>query len=170
MWFQAFARITGTAFVLVLAACSAGDIPATPTPLGGPSQSSSISIGDSRVASVTGAQQVVGDLPSWILNPVALPPGRVGKNNCTFQFPAGYQWNAHPEGGCWEHPGPDGWFRQQFQKIHIPNFASCGGGPGDATAIRVCRLGGQGQPQPCFIDPTTGPNGCARCVVNPECH
>lgn len=79
MWLQAFARITGPAFVLVLAACNAAGIPAIPTPLEG--------------------------------------------------------------------------------------------GPGDATAIRVCRLGGQGRPQPwCFIDPTTGPFGCARCVVNPECH
>ena len=95
---------------------------------------------------------MVGDLPSWILDPERCHLAGVGKNNCTFQFPVGYQWNAHPRGKLLGTPRARRLFRQQFQKIHIPNFASCGGGPGDATAIRVCRLGGQGQPQPCFID------------------
>lgn len=113
---------------------------------------------------------LANDLPAWIVEPSTLPDGRVGENNCTFQLPASYQWDAHSEGGCWEHAGPDGWTRQQFQRVHIPSFASCGGGPGDATAIRVCRAGGQGQPSPCSIDPFTGPNGCARCVINPMCH
>ena len=94
-----------------------------------------------------------------------------GENNCTFPFGQDVpQWDFHPDAGCWEHSGPDGWVRNQQQKIHIPNFSRCGGGPGDANVIRVCRLGGAGQPQPCFLDPSTGPNGCARCVVNPTCH
>jgi hypothetical protein len=115
-------------------------------------------------------RQATSVLPAWVINPVTLPPGRAGKNNCTFPFPADYQWDLHPEGGCWERSGPGGWTRKQFQRIHIPSFASCGGGAGDATAIQVCRAGGRGQPSPCLIDPTTGPMGCARCVVNPECH
>lgn len=121
-------------------------------------------------AAASVATKPASGLAAWITEPAALPGGRVGKNNCTFPFPAEYQWDAHPEGGCWERAGPGGWSRQQFQKIHIPNFASCGGGPGDATAIRVCRAGGRGQPSPCLIDPVTGPNGCARCVINPTCH
>jgi hypothetical protein len=111
-------------------------------------------------------------LADWIVNPATLPEGRIGKNNCTtFPFPSEYQWNLHPDGGCWEHSGPDGWTRVQFQRVHIPSgFASCGGGSGDATAIQVCRAGSRGQPSPCLIDPVTGPRGCARCVVNPTCH
>jgi hypothetical protein len=132
-----------------------------------PSPSAALPISSAPVSVEEGA---VSSLPLWITEPATLPDGRVGRNNCTFSFPAGYQWNAHPEGACWEHVVADGWTRQQFQKIHIPNFPSCGGGPGDATAIRVCRAGGAGQPSPCLIDRFTGPNGCARCVINPACH
>jgi hypothetical protein len=78
------------------------------------------------------------------------------------------KWDFHPDAGCWEHTGPDGWTRQQFQKLHVPKFHECNGGPGDATAIRVCRAGGAGQDSPC--GEKTGPKGCARCVVNPTCH
>jgi hypothetical protein len=80
------------------------------------------------------------------------------------------QWDFHTDAGCWESEGEEGWIRQHFEKIHIPAFPSCGGGPGDATAIRMCRAGGQGQPSLCFIDPVTGPSGCARCLVSPTCH
>jgi len=113
-------------------------------------------------------------LPEWIANPSTLPPGRVGKNNCTFAFgPVVPQWDFHPDAGCWETDGEDGWTRQQFQSIHIPHYNHCpgphGGGPGDATAIRVCHPGGQGQTQP-WCDGTTGPTGCIQCVANPTCH
>ncbi len=164
-----FSRSVALCSMLLLGACTAMERPVAPTPLN--SSQSSAALGDSTSLTMPTIMQVAGSIPSWILNPATLPPGRMGKNNCTFAFGQVVpQWDFHPDAGCWEHSGPDGWTRQQFQKIHIPNLASCGGGPGDATAIRVCRLGGQGQPQPCFIDPTTGPNGCARCVVNPECH
>jgi len=104
-------------------------------------------------------------LPAWIVSPATLPLGRVGKNNCTFPFGQTVpQWDFHSDAGCWEYPGPDGWTRQQFEKIHIPAFPACSNGPGDATVIRVCRAGGAGQPSPCSLDVTTGPNGCARCV------
>ena len=164
------AATLGLISVLSLA-CSSGDTPVRPSSIGG-GQSGATAIVDPRVLPHTGAMRAAGVLPDWIVNPATLPPGQVGKNNCTFEFPtAAYQWNFHPEGGCWEHEGPDGWTRQQFQRIHIATgFASCGGGSGDATAIRVCRAGGGGQPSPCPLNSITGPNGCARCVINPECH
>ena len=150
--------LPGIALTICLAGCSA---PVSPSPL--------------NVAAVGSAMGSLHEpspspLPAWILEPATLPDGRVGKNNCTFAFPTDYQWDVHPDGGCWQHNVADGWTRQQFQRMHIPAFASCGGGPGDATAIRVCRAGGAGQPSPCLIDPRTGPNGCSRCVVNPTCH
>ena len=132
-----------------------------------PSSSDAVPAGSTRLSLEAGAPS---SLPLWITEPATLPAGRVGQNNCTFLFVAGAQWDVHPEGGCWEHPAADGWTRQQLQQIHVPAFASCGGGPGDATAIRVCRAGGAGQPSPCLIDRFTGPNGCARCVINPTCH
>lgn len=111
---------------------------------------------------------IANALPAWIVYPSTLPQGRVGKNNCTFAFGQVVpQWDFHPDAGCWEYQGPDGWTRQQQQKIHVPNFPPCGGGPGDANAIRVCRDGGAGQSSPCG---DTGPNGCAVCVRNPTCH
>ena len=85
-----------------------------------PSLSSTVQI-NSPLGSLR-SESATSSLPVWITEPVVLPDGRVGKNNCTFALPAEYQWNAHPEGGCWEHPGPDGWARQQFQKVHIPSF------------------------------------------------
>ena len=144
-----------------VAACTIPDTKMGPTPV----RTGAIALELADVmASPTG-------IAAWILAPPDLPAGWVGKSNCTFLFgPLNARWDFHPEGGCWEHPGPDGWTRQQFQRVHVPSFASCGGGPGDATAIRVCRTGGQGQPSPCPIDALTGPTGCARCVVNPQCH
>ena len=122
-------------------------------------------------AAASVAVQTTNGLPEWIVLPDVLPSGLQGRNNCTFSFgPDVPQWDFHPEAACWQRPGPDGWFRQQLQQIHIPSFPACGGGPGDATAVRVCRAGGRGQPSPCLIDPVTGPNGCARCVINPTCH
>jgi hypothetical protein len=113
------------------------------------------------------------ELPGWIVNPSTLPPGRVGKNNCKFPFDVNVpKWDFHPDAGCWETDGPGGWTRQQFQRIHVPNLPACGGRPGDATAIRVCRpVVEKVQPPPGCIDGTTSPkSGCARCVVNPTCH
>lgn len=149
--------------VLVAACAGAPDTPSSPTPQ---------PLGEGTVLTESvGADQSATPLPSWILEPSTLPSGRVGKNNCTFPFGQTVpQWDFHPDAGCWEHTGPDGWTRQQQQSIHIPQFPACGGGPGDATAIRVCRLGGADQPSPCLIDPLTGPAGCARCVINPTCH
>jgi len=169
-WMGALRGAGAVCIVVLLAACNAADPPAGPTPLG-LSQSSGTANDNMRAMPLAGTMQVNGTIPSWILNPETLPLGRRGKNNCTFAFEQVVpQWDFHPDAGCWEQPGPDGWTRNQQYKIHIPNFPPCGGGPGDANVIRVCRLGGPGQPQPCFIDPSTGPNGCARCVVNPECH
>jgi hypothetical protein len=51
------------------------------------------------------------------------------------------QWDFHADAGCWEHSGPDGWTRQQYQ-----------------------------QPSSCLIDASTGQNGCARCVAITVCH
>ena len=119
-----------------------------------------------------GVSRAEKGLPAWIISPATLPLGRVRKNNCTFGFGDNVPlWDFHADAGCWERPGPDGWIRQQNQNIHFESFPSaCGGGPGDATGIRVCRAGGAGQPSPCSIDTTTAPSGCARCVINPVCH
>jgi hypothetical protein len=109
-------------------------------------------------------------LPAWILNPVVVPKGRQGKNNCTFALgpnAASGIWNFHPDGACWEHGGPDGWTRQHQNVIHVPSHAACEGGPADVSPIRICRPGGAGQPTPCG---TTGPLGCAICVRSVVCH
>jgi hypothetical protein len=151
-------RVETGCVTLLLVACSAGDTPEAP-------------IFERPTADNSPAAQSATGLPLWILEPSVLPDGKVAKNDCTFPFGQIVpQWNLHPDAGCREHAGPDGWTRQQFASIHIPSFPSCGDGPGDATAIRVCRSGGAGQPSPCSIDPLTGPNGCAHCVINPTCH
>ena len=108
-----------------------------------------------------------GGIPAWVAHPEVLPAGHQGKNNCTFG--SGGQWDAHPEGGCWEHPGPDGWTREQRNANHFESLAACGGGPGDVAQIRVCRLGGEDQISPCD-GATTGPLGCAVCVNTVTCH
>jgi hypothetical protein len=114
--------------------------------------------------------------PKWIFSPAELPPGRIGKNNCTFAFALGGDPNFHPQneadplrGSCWERAaGHGGFFRQQFQAVHVAAAPACGGGPGDLKGIRVCRHGGAGQQTPCG---KTGPNGCALCTPDPiTCH
>jgi hypothetical protein len=112
---------------------------------------------------------VNGAIASWILNPDTLPPGRMGKNNCTFAFGQVVpQWDFHPDAGCWERPGPEGWTRNQQYKIHVPQHDACGGGPADVSPIRVCLA--PGLANPCPINATTGPNGCALCVRSVICH
>lgn len=108
-------------------------------------------------------------IPAWITDPLVLPAGLRGRNNCTFAFGQVVpQWDFHSDAGCWERPGPDGWTRQQQYRIHVPQLALCGGGPGDVSPIRVCRA--PGLANPCPINPTTGPNGCAICVRSFICH
>lgn len=112
-------------------------------------------------------------LPAWILEPAAVPEGLRGVNNCTFPFgpnAADGVWDYHPEGACWERPGPDGWTRQQQNVVHVPQHVLCGGGPADVSPIRICRAGGPGQPTPCDVNPVTGPLGCAICVRSVVCH
>ena len=106
-------------------------------------------------------------IPDWVLHPQALPAGLQGQNNCTYAHEG--QWDAHPEGGCWERPGPDGWTRQQTNKNHVDSLPICGGGPGDTALLRVCRAGGEDQISPCDGN-TTGPRGCALCVRVVTCH
>ncbi len=160
--------ISAACAALLLAACNAGDPPAAPTPLG-QSQSSGAANDHVRAMPMTGTLQVNGTIPSWILNPETLPPGRRGKNNCTFQYGQNIpQWDFHPDAGCWEHSGPDGWVRQQQYKLHVPNHPDCGGGPADVSPIRVCQA--PGMANPCPINPTTGPLGCALCVRSLTCH
>ena len=110
-----------------------------------------------------------GALPSWITEPAHFPEDLMGRNNCSFAFgqPTA-QWDFHSDGACWERPGPDGWTRQQQHRIHVRQLAACGGGSGDVSPVRVCRA--PGQPNPCLINPTTGPTGCALCIRNVACH
>lgn len=109
-------------------------------------------------------------LPDWIRHPFEFPAGLMGSNNCTFAPGAATaQWDFHPDGGCWERLGPDGWTRQQQHRIHVTQHAACGGGAADLSNTRVCRA--PSVPNPCAIDLLTGPNGCARCVIQPVvCH
>lgn len=161
-------RVGPACVMLFLVACRTGDSPTTPTREAS-AQPATTQTREASAQPATTRTQSTGQLPDWIVNPPTLPPGRVGKNNCKFQFGVDTpKWDFHPDAGCWEHAGPDGWTRQQFQKIHHPKFPQCNGGPGDGTAIRVCRAGGMGQDSPC--GQKTGPKGCANCVVNPTCH
>jgi len=103
---------------------------------------------------------------AWILDPVDMPPGHIGTSNCVYAFGGrGCNLGAHPDSGCWERDtGHDGWIRQQIYKVHCDGLNACGGGPGDAYAIRICR--GPGESSPCG---QTGPNGCAVCQASPVC-
>lgn len=108
-------------------------------------------------------------IPAWVLHPTNFPPGLKGTNNCTFGSVLNVpNWNFHADAGCWERPGPDGWVRQQQHKIHVPALAECNGGAGDVSPIRICKAAGL--ENPCPINPTTGPNGCAQCVRSFSCH
>jgi hypothetical protein len=151
---------------VLFAACSILDLPATPT-TADPTQVAARDV--ERALPVAGMARVNPEIPSWVLNPEDFPPGLRGKNNCTFAFGQNIpQWDFHPDAGCWERPGPDGWTRQQQYKLHVAEFASCGGGPADVSPIRVCLT--PGLANPCPINPTTGPNGCALCVRSVTCH
>lgn len=108
-------------------------------------------------------------IPAWALQPENFPPGLKGTNNCTFRFGQNVpQWNFHEDAGCWERNAPDGWTRQQQHRIHVPALVECNGGPADLSPIRICRA--PGLENPCPINPTTGPNGCALCVRSFNCH
>jgi hypothetical protein len=133
--------------------------------------SSALSGGD--VTQLAAAPTAHFSLPAWIAVPALFPEGQKGLNNCTFPLgpnATGGIWDYHPDGACWERPGPDGWVRQHQNIVHVPEHASCGGGPADVSPIRICREGGAGQPTPCDVNPTTGPLGCAICVRSVTCH
>jgi hypothetical protein len=126
-----------------------------------------------RVATIAEADGGQIELPRWITDPVTLPGGLQGQNNCT--FPLGNstaQWNFYPDGACWEHAGPDGWTRQQQHHIRVLSTSACGGGPADVSNVRVCRAGGAGQPapSPSCLQPVTGGNGCVICVSAVVCN
>ena len=131
-------------------------------------------------------------LPPWLApDPVAARAGRwqelpeefIGTNNCgdenggLFDFGAFIpDWDHHPDAGCLERPGEDGWIVQHAQKLHSPTLNACDFGPGDAYALRICRLGDDGEPAsefpsdlPCIIE-LTPLGGCARCLIAPTCH
>jgi hypothetical protein len=118
------------------------------------------------------ATSAAPELPSWIALPEVLPPGLESRNNCTFPTGIPTQWDYHPDGACWERPGPDGWTRQQQHRLHASAVPGCGGGPGDVSPIRVCRSGGAGQrgPSAACETETTGPLGCVICVRSFVCH
>ena len=125
---------------------------------------------------MTQSQEVLGgppSIPAWIADPAVIPSGRKGKNNCTFPLGAGATggiWDYHADGACWERSGSDGWVRQHQNVVHVPQHASCSGGPADVSPIRICREGGARQPNPCDVNTTTGLLGCAVCVRSVVCH
>jgi hypothetical protein len=77
----------------------------------------------------------------------------------------------HPDAVCLQTGPVDGWYRQQFRRIHVKKgyvnpathelFCSDVGEPCDASGTRVCTPEGEGQLSPCGT--RTGPNGCAVC-------
>ena len=128
---------------------------------------------DGRLAQSLEAPTGPPPIPAWIADPAVFPDGLKGRNNCTFPFGPGATggiWDYHADGACWERAGPDGWVRQHQNVVHVPQHASCGGGPADVSPIRICRQGGAGQPSPCDVNPTTGLLGCAICVRSVVCH
>ena len=150
-WNQAVGVCASMALVVSLGACS------SPT---SPLEGITLSEGSSSLKA--------GAIPAWVLEPEALPAGLQGQSKCTFGF-AG-QWDAHPEGGCWERPGPDQWIRQQANLLHNESLNLCGGGPGDVAQIRVCNADvGEDVVSPCD-GAVTGPRGCALCVRVVTCH
>ncbi len=78
---------------------------------------------------------------------------------------------THPDAVCLQTGPVDGWYRQQFKRIHVrPGSVNpktgklfCGGvgEPCDAYGTRLCTLEGPGIISPCGT--TTGRNGCAIC-------
>jgi hypothetical protein len=119
---------------------------------------------------------------AWILHPAELDESHDGTSNCSphvgdnplyFGFGGNRGCSLavqHEDSACFEREtGHDGWIRQQGQSIHCDIVPPCGGGPGDISAIRLCRDPGVGAPgawpsqaSPCG---NTGPNGCAACVA-----
>ena len=161
------ARAGAACLMMLLVGCGGEDTPTDPLVNGG------MLSGRVGTQSVSQGASEAPLLAAWITDPESLPVGLRGQNNCTFAFGVDIpnaQWDFHPEGGCWERPGPDGWTRQQQHHVHVPQHARCGGGAGDVSPIRVCRPGGAGQPNPCLENPTTGPTGCAICVRSLACH
>jgi hypothetical protein len=153
-------RVAVTSVALLMMACASPSAPSTTVTGGSAPQS---------VAALSESQSI----PAWIADPVVIPSGLKGHNNCTFPFGPGATagiWDYHADGACWERAGPDGWVRQQQNVVHVPEHALCGGGPADVSPIRICREGGGGQPTPCDVNPTTGPLGCAICVRSVVCH
>jgi len=153
-----FATVHGSAIALVafLAACRS---PESPVSL----------VEATEVASFSHVSSGPPLIPAWLADPDTLPLGLRGRNNCRFSFgQSTAQWDFHPDGACWERPGPDGWTRQQQHRIHVPHLADCGGGAGDVSPIRVCRA--PGEANPCPVNPLTGPTGCALCVRAVACH
>jgi hypothetical protein len=138
-----------------------------------PSEPALMSVAGPSAVQAVAAAVTTPSLPGWIANPTVIPSDLEGRNNCTFPFGPGATggiWDYHADGACWERPGPDGWTRQQQHLVHVPQHASCGGGPADVSPIRICREGGADQPTPCDVNPTTGPLGCAICVRSVICH
>jgi hypothetical protein len=134
-------------FIALLAFVSACSNPVSPVP-------------EAPAASADGAVRNKDsvELADWIANPPVLPPGRMGRSNCTYRLTSNAHWDFYPEGGCWERQGPDGWVREQFNLLHSDDG-------NDVSMIRVCRQ--PGEITPCG---QAGPFGCAVCTVSPVTH
>ena len=76
-------RVGPACVMLFLVACRTGDSQTTPAR-------------EAIAQPVTTQTQKAGELPDWIVNPPTLPPGRVGKNNCKFEFGVDTpKWDVH---------------------------------------------------------------------------
>jgi hypothetical protein len=160
------AAVTLAGCVITSVGCASGAEPVSDSLASGLATSA---VDDELVLAVADGAREARELPAWITEPAEVPEGLRGTNNCAFYVPlAGAQWSFHPDGACWERPGPDGWTRQQQHNVHVPSHPECNGRPADVSPIRVCR--NPFEPNPCHMSATTGPNGCAVCVKKVVCH
>jgi hypothetical protein len=138
--------------MLLLVACTAMERPVAPTPL---TSQSSAALGDSTRSTMPTIMQVAGSIPSW--NPQSRDAAAwpKGPKQLYVQFGQDIpQWDFHPDAGCWEHAGPDGWTRQVQYKLHVPHHSDCGGWTGRRFAIRC--VSGPGHCKPVSHQPDDG--------------
>lgn len=99
----------------------------------------------------------------WYANPIAL--AALGQNWCRRQC-------RRSPGACAEASAPGESSSMAFDLDGAlpakPELVECNGGPGDVSPIRVFRR--RAWKNPCPINPTTGPSGCAQCVRLFTCH
>jgi hypothetical protein len=118
----------------------------------------------------TSATALAGDPETaFVTHPADTPPGRIGKDNCTFAVNPRCT-TTREDYACWQHAvGHGGWFRQEVKNLYCPNGVPntpCANSPASrpfiVSVVRLCRPGGANQVAPCG-GKLTGALGCAVC-------